>query len=74
MAKKIKVIKYVSKPRNRVAQNPLLKKGGVHQQTFKAQRKQDRQTLCNALKHQKIPLQSRDFFWLFKKYFGLRLA
>ena len=71
MAKKTKVIKLLTKPRNFVAQNPLLKKGGAHQKTFKAQRKQDRQGLSDTLKNQKIPPQTRDFFCHLKSVFCL---
>lgn len=44
-AKKLAAIKL----RNRIAVHPLLKKGGSHEKTRKAERKRDKQALNRAL-------------------------
>ena len=45
MSKKPKKIKLLTKPRNLVVLNPLLQKGGAHQKTTKALRRQSKQEL-----------------------------
>lgn len=43
--KKKKTLTVPRQPRNKVALNPLLRKSGVHQKTFKALRTKEKQTL-----------------------------
>lgn len=45
MPSKKKIVAKVGKVRSRIATHPLLKKGGVHEKTRKAERKADKQNL-----------------------------
>lgn len=51
MSKREKIVLVVTpaKPRNRLALNPLLKKGGAHQKSKSAQRQADKRQLKKSL-------------------------